>query len=132
MQNSGYADALAQGRAAAARHSRTLDAVLAVVRPVVECNRTQVDNGRTYLREMVFGDPRSLTTATPSPSRCRPKKPSRNSCNESQTRTAEIAATRAHIVSAIMFLTMAAGPNNLRDRRRDHARHPHSSAHVIH
>ncbi|WP_241962249.1 hypothetical protein [Rhodococcus opacus] len=34
-----------------------LDAVLAIVRPIVECNRIQIDNGRTYLREMVFGDP---------------------------------------------------------------------------
>ena len=30
---------------------------MAIVRPIVECNRIQVDNGRTYLREMVFGDP---------------------------------------------------------------------------
>ena len=31
--------------------------MLAVVRPVVECNRVQIDYGRTYLREIVFGDP---------------------------------------------------------------------------
>ncbi|MFF5933233.1 hypothetical protein [Streptomyces sp. NPDC012508] len=30
--------------------------MLAIARPVVECNRAHVDNGRTYLREMVFGD----------------------------------------------------------------------------
>jgi hypothetical protein len=34
-----------------------VDEVMAIVRPVVECNRTQIDNGRTYLREIVFGDP---------------------------------------------------------------------------
>ncbi|MGO4857286.1 hypothetical protein [Arthrobacter sp. 2MCAF14] len=29
----------------------TLEAVMVVVRQVVECNRTWIDNGRTYLRE---------------------------------------------------------------------------------
>ena len=57
MQNANYADALEQGRAAAESIPDVLDAVMAIVRPVVECNRTQIDNGRTYLREMVFGDP---------------------------------------------------------------------------
>ena len=56
VQNSTYADALAQGRAAEGI-TDTLDAVMAIVRPIVECNRKQVDNGRTDLREIVFGDP---------------------------------------------------------------------------
>ncbi|WP_125515876.1 hypothetical protein [Streptomyces sp. WAC 01529] len=30
---------------------------MAIVRPVVACNRAHVGNGRVYLREMVFGDP---------------------------------------------------------------------------
>ena len=38
-------------------HRAVLDAVIAIVRPIVECNRTQIDNGRTYLREVIFGDP---------------------------------------------------------------------------
>src|SRR4051794_37569856 len=57
VQNVHYAAALANGQIAAENTSGILDAVLAIVRPVVECNRVQVDNGRTYLREMVFGDP---------------------------------------------------------------------------
>lgn len=57
VQNSSYADALIRGKAAAEMTPDVLDAVLAIVRPVVECNRTQIDNGRTYLREIVFGDP---------------------------------------------------------------------------
>src|SRR3954451_23562544 len=51
VQNSTYAEALAQGRSAAESIPDLLDAVMAIVRPVVECNRKQVDNGRTYLRE---------------------------------------------------------------------------------
>ena len=57
VQNAHYAEALQRGRADAETTPDILDAVLAIVRPIVECNRVQVDNGRTYLREMVFGDP---------------------------------------------------------------------------
>ena len=57
VQNSGYADALEEGKAAAESIPDALEAVMAIIRPVVECNRIQIDNGRTYLRELVFGDP---------------------------------------------------------------------------
>ena len=57
VQNSTYADALGRGTADAENIPDVLDAVMAIIRPVVECNRAQIDNGRTYLREMVFGDP---------------------------------------------------------------------------
>ena len=57
VQNSSYADAIKKGAAAAERTTDVLDAVIAIVRPIVECNRTQIDNGRTYLREVIFGDP---------------------------------------------------------------------------
>ena len=30
---------------------------MSIMQPIVHCNRAQIDNGRTYLREMVFGDP---------------------------------------------------------------------------
>ena len=30
---------------------------MALLRPIIECNRVQIENGRVYLREMVFGDP---------------------------------------------------------------------------
>ena len=57
VQNAQYAAALGRGRAAAETIPDVLDAVMAIIGPVVECNRAQIDNGRTYLREMVFGDP---------------------------------------------------------------------------
>lgn len=57
VQNSAYAKALARGKKAAAASSGTLEAIMAILRPVIDCNRTQIDNGQTYLREMVFGDP---------------------------------------------------------------------------
>ena len=57
VQNSSYAGAIREGAAAAERTDDVLDAVIAIVRPIVECNRKQIDNGRTYLREVIFGDP---------------------------------------------------------------------------
>jgi AcrR family transcriptional regulator len=111
VQNSTYADALQRGRSASDGITDTLDAVMAIVRPVVECNRKQVDNGRTYLREIVFGDPEEphhrdalgLTMQT------------ENAIADVLSRDERIssgnAATLAHIVSAIMFVTMAATIN---------------------
>lgn len=56
VQNAHYSRALEEGRSAADAASGVVDGVLALLAPVVACNRTQVDNGRTYLREMIFGD----------------------------------------------------------------------------
>ena len=111
VQNSSYADALAAGRAAAEAIPDVFEAVIAIVRPVVECNRKQIDNGRTYLREIVFGDPAephhrdalALTVRT------------EEAIAEVLRRDPDIeprdAAKLAHIVSAVMFLSMAATIN---------------------
>ena len=111
VQNSAYADALTQGRTAAETIPDLLDAVMAIVRPVVECNRKQVDNGRTYLREIVFGDPEephhrdalNLTVQTEMAIADVLQRDDRIHSDE--------AATLAHIVSAIMFVSMAATIN---------------------
>ena len=111
VQNSGYADALEEGRAAAERIPEALDAVMAIIRPVVECNRIQVDNGRTYLRELVFGDPEephhrdalALTIQTEEAIAAVLRRDDRVGAAD--------AATLAHVVSAIMFLSMAATAN---------------------
>lgn len=111
VQNSGYADALQEGKAAAGRIPEALDAVMAIIRPVVECNRIQIDNGRTYLRELVFGDPDephhrdalALTIQTEEAIAAVLRRDDRVGAPD--------AATLAHIVSAIMFLSMAATAN---------------------
>ena len=110
VQNASYADALAEGRAAAAAEPDAFEAVMCVVRPVVECNRKQVDNGRTYLREIVFGDP---------------EEPHHKAALEVTVQTEQAiadilrrvvetdarAAVLAHVASAIMFISMAATIN---------------------
>jgi TetR/AcrR family transcriptional regulator len=108
VQNSSYVDALANGRADAEGIPDTLDAVMAIVRPVVECNRAQIDNGRTYLREIVFGDPEepyhrdalALTVQT--------EEAIAEVLQRDQRTSPGDAATLAHVVSAVMFLSMAA------------------------
>jgi TetR/AcrR family transcriptional regulator len=111
VQNSSYTDALVKGKTAAEAVPDVFEAVMAIVRPVVECNRKQIDNGRTYLREIVFGDPEephhrdalALTVQT------------EEAIADVLRRDPRIeprdAATLAHMVSAAMFLSMAATIN---------------------
>lgn len=111
VQNSGYADALVRGTAAAEAIPDALEAVMAIVRPVVECNRAQIDNGRTYLREIVFGDPeephhRDALTLT-----VQTEDAIATVLRRDRHINPRDAATLAHIVSAIMFLSMAATIN---------------------
>ena len=59
VQNQKFAAAIDTGLADAADTGRRglLEGVIALIRPVVACVREQVENGRTYLHELVFGDP---------------------------------------------------------------------------
>jgi len=107
VQNAHYAAALERGRVAAAGANTALDAVVALLAPVVACNRVQVDNGRTYLREMVFGDPTEPHHAE-----------ALAIVGNAEDATSGLlarhlglddagAATLARVISAILFLTMA-------------------------
>ena len=107
VQNSAYADALVRGRASAERIPDQLDAVMAIVSPVVECNRTQVDNGRTYLREIVFGDPEEPHHRDALAYTVETEQAIAAVLQRDDRVPADDAATLAHIVSAIMFTTMA-------------------------
>ncbi len=111
VQNAHYAEALEEGRAAAATAPDALEALLAVARPIVACNRVQIDNGRTYLKEMAFGDA---------------DEPHHRAALDIVTRTEELlsetllrheastpadAPVLAHVISAIMLLSMASAPD---------------------
>ena len=111
VQNEAYASALDQGRKDAAVESGVVEAVLALVTPIVECNRAQIDNGRTYLREMLFGDPAEPRHREALDIVARTEE----SLATTLQRTAGIeemqAATAARIISAVMFVSMAASVN---------------------
>jgi len=108
VQNSTYADALAEGKQAAEGVTDPLDAVIAIVRPVVECNRKQIDNGRTYLREMVFGDPGEPHHREALGLSAQTEVAIATVLQRDERLTTQDAAARARIVSAIMFVSMAA------------------------
>lgn len=107
VQNAHYADALVRGRGAAARESTALDAVLALLAPVVVCNRVQVDNGRTYLREMVFGDPAEPHHAEALAIVAQTEEATAGLLAHHLGLDLAQAATSARVISAILFLTMA-------------------------
>ena len=111
VQNSAYADALVRGTAAAERAAGTLDAVMAILRPVVECNRVQVDNGRTYLREIVFGDPGEPHHRDALGYTIETEKAVAGVLQRREGLDPDAAATLAHVVSAVMFVTLAVTAN---------------------
>ncbi|WP_410644701.1 TetR/AcrR family transcriptional regulator [Amycolatopsis sp. lyj-346] len=111
VQNAKYVEALEQGRADAETVPGVLDAVLAIIRPIVECNRIQIDNGRTYLREMVFGDPEEPRHGAALAILAQTEETVAAVLRRDERVAEGDAATLAHIVSAVMFLSMAAGVN---------------------
>lgn len=111
VQNSTYADALVQGRAAAESIPDLLDAVMAIVRPVVECNRKQIDNGRTYLREIVFGDPQEPHHRDALELTVQTEQAIADVLRRDERIGSGDASTLAHVVSAVMFVSMAATVN---------------------
>ncbi len=111
VQNAKYAEALEQGRADAEAVPSVLDAVMAIVRPIVECNRTQIDNGRTYLREMVFGDPEEPRHGAALAIVAQTEEAVAAVLRRDERVMEGDAATLAHIVSAVMFLSMAVSVN---------------------
>lgn len=111
VQNAHYAAALERGRAAAADTTSAVDGVLAVVAAVVDCNRAHVDNGRTYLREMVFGDPAEPHHAAALSIVAQTEDAIAGLLTDRLQLTADEAATRARVISAITFLELAASVN---------------------
>ncbi|WP_405816556.1 TetR/AcrR family transcriptional regulator [Streptomyces sp. NBC_01390] len=111
VQNAKYVEALEQGRADAETVPGVLDAVLAIVRPIVECNRVQIDNGRTYLREMVFGDPEEPRHGAALAIVAQTEEAVAAVLRRDERVAEGDAATLAHIVSAVMFLSMAVSVN---------------------
>lgn len=108
VQNSHYADALERGRANAQHIIDVLDSLMAIVRPIVECNRAQVDNGRTYLREMAFGDPTEPHHAQALAIVAETEQAIATVLRGDEGIDSEEVDTLAHVVSAVMFLSMVA------------------------
>lgn len=110
VQNAVYRSALEEGVAAAARRTDPLEAVLALVTPVVRCNRAQIDNGRTYLREMVFGDPQEPHHAAALEIVAQTDRHVAGVLADRAALPAQRAEDLAAVVSAVLFIAMASSP----------------------
>lgn len=111
MQNAHYAEAPGRGRTEAESIPDVLDAVMAILQPIVACNRVQVENGRTYLREMVFGDPAEPRHSEALHIVAQTEEAIAAVLGRNGLPNAGDAATSARIVSAVMFLSMAGRPD---------------------
>ena len=111
VQNAQYASALERGRAAAETIPDVLDAVMSIVQPIVQCNRAQIDNGRTYLREMVFGDPEEPRHSEALAIVAQTEEAIAAVLRRDKRVAEGDAATLARVVSGVMFLSMAASLN---------------------
>lgn len=111
VQNSSYAESLVQGKAAAEKIPDVLQAVMAILGKVVHCNRVQVENGRSYLREMMFGDPEEPHRREALGLSLQTEEAVAVVLQRDQHIDASKAATLAHVISAIMFVTMSVTGN---------------------
>lgn len=106
-QNDAYARSLDEGIRASSSASTALDAVIAVLEPIVHCNRAQVENGRTYLREMAFGDATEPHHAEALAIVARTEEAVAEIVARLTSATPSDAAAFAHVVSAVMMLAMS-------------------------
>ncbi|MCT9868705.1 TetR/AcrR family transcriptional regulator [Paenarthrobacter aurescens] len=106
VHNVKYAQALDAGVEAAAAEVSVLDAVMAIIRPIVECNRVQIENGRTYLKEIVFGDPAEPHHAEALSLTIRTEEAIAEVLGRDEQLLARDPAKLARIVTAIMFISM--------------------------
>ena len=111
VQNAQYGAALEEGRVAAETIPDVLDAVVSIVKPIVECNRSQIENGRTYLREMVFGDPEEPHHGVALAIAAQTEEAITAVLRRDKRVGEGDAATLARVVSGVMFLSMAASLN---------------------
>jgi AcrR family transcriptional regulator len=106
-QNAAYERSLERGLDAAAGEAALVDAVVALVTPIVECNRAHVENGRTYLREMVFGDPAEPHHAAALAIVARTEEALADIVVDRAGRSPEEAVVLARVVSAVLMVAMA-------------------------
>lgn len=107
VQNELYAEALQEGRNAAEAIDDPVDALLSIVGPIIFCNRSQVENGRMYLREMVFGDSTEPHHAKALAIAAQTESVMAATLSRTAGLEAEQAAVLAHVVSAILLLAMS-------------------------
>ncbi|MEQ4565272.1 helix-turn-helix domain-containing protein [Paenarthrobacter sp. CAP02] len=111
VHNVKYAEALDVGIEAAAAEAEVLEAVMAIINPIITCNRVQIENGRTYLKEIVFGDPAEPHHAEALALTQRTEAAVVDVLNRDKKLAARGAEKLAGIISAVMFISMTSAAN---------------------
>ncbi|MEV4952490.1 TetR/AcrR family transcriptional regulator [Paenarthrobacter nitroguajacolicus] len=111
VHNVKYAQALDAGIEAASTEKSLLDAVMAIILPIIECNRVQIENGRTYLREIVFGDPSEPHHAEALSLTIRTEAAIAEIFSRDERLLARDPEKLARIVTSIMFISMTSSAN---------------------
>lgn len=110
VQNDKFADAIDEGLTAAnAVAGQALpEPVVALIRPVVACIREQAENGRTYLHELVFGDPAEPYRRTGLAHSARLEDGITGLLTRGESIDAGDAATLARVITAIIHISTTA------------------------
>lgn len=111
VQNHHYAASLEQGIAAAEGAKNSLDAIMNLLHPVIECNRVQVENGRIYLREMAFGDSAEPHHAKALEIVAQTQHAIAEILTKHQGLDPAEATTLARVITAIQFMAMTSATN---------------------
>ena len=110
-QNSKYSLALAAGKVASDSVIDVLPALLALWSPVIACNREQVENGRAYLREVMFGDPAEVNHQTAVGFMLETEHATREILMRTEKLSESTARSVAQLVSAAALLAMSSPAN---------------------
>ena len=106
-QNANYARSLDEGIRASQSAATAVQAIVAVLTPIVHCNREQVENGRTYLREMAFGDATEPHHAEALAIVARTEEAVAGIITRLTSRSPADAASLAQVISAVVMLAMS-------------------------
>jgi len=112
VENEKFADAVDRGRQAAAaaisQASPCVEAVMAMLGPVVHCVREHPANGRVYLHELIFGDPAEVNRAEGLAEAWRLESSIARIVHEAGRTETDNAAAVARVVTAVIHVTMTA------------------------
>lgn len=110
-QNANYREAHEHGVKAAAAESDCVVALLALLSPIVHCNREHVGNGRSYLQEVVFGTGAGGYRGEAQELMLGTQKEVGGILSRTSVMTDEQAQLSAQVVMSIMFLTLSSPLN---------------------
>ena len=115
-QNAEYESALRQGKSDASRISnKPVEAVVALWKPVIDCNRKHVENGRAYLKEVVFGDSNEVNHKVALALMAETEAETAKLFMQIPGQETLLAKERAKSVSAVIFLLLASPMNVTKD-----------------